>query len=86
MKAPSNAIIKFEPFDSFIMAGRTVFTGPCPLDGLSDTTNIRKCVGRRVEIAGKNYEILDIETHDKLPPPGLGEAIGIIVGDALSDA
>lgn len=77
---PDDIIIKFEPIDSFPVARGTMFTGPCPLDGLSDATNIRKYIGRNVEINGKFYRILGVETFMKFPPPGIGEAIGILVG------
>lgn len=73
-------VIKFDPVDSFLLSGRgRVYVGPCPLDGETDETNIRKCVGRQVEIHGVVYTITGVDTYAKLPPPRLGESVGLLV-------
>jgi hypothetical protein len=79
VKNVGGAIIKFFPVEMFVVPRGKMFTGPCPLDGTSDATNIRKFVGRHVEINGEVYSILAVETYAKFPPPGLGEPIGILV-------
>lgn len=76
-------VLKFSPVDSFVLKGRgwRIYTGPCPIDGSSDEQDIRKWVGRQVEINGKTHRIVSVETHAIPRAPRLGEPIGIAVRD-----
>lgn len=83
---PRRAPFKFEPVGTFITDRGTVYTGPCPLDGRSDATNIRKRVGDLVEIGGVHYQVRGVETFARLTPPALGESVAILVGPPIKSA
>lgn len=61
--------------------GTTIYTGRCPWD-LRDRAKIRDVIGQRVFIEGIGERtILAMETFSKLPGPGIGESIGLLVRD-----
>lgn len=78
-------MLHFKPERKHEIKGRgTVYSGPCPLDGLTPETNIRNHVGDLVDINGVVYRIKAVETFAKVPPPSLGETVGILVSEPHS--
>jgi hypothetical protein len=75
-------MIKFEATGCFTLGGRgRVFTGPCPLDGRDDASDLRKRVGEEVEIDGVSHRILGIEAKALVRPPRLGEPVAVLVAE-----
>ncbi len=79
--AVNGDIIDFDPVEKFegapIENGHVVFTGPCPLDGITLATNIRSANGRLLRVAGEIYRIIGVDTFSKVTPPHRGEPVGI---------